>query len=111
MKKLSTQELKSMQGRGEQITLINVLAAKDFEKTRIPGAHNIPLDDADFTGRVQQAAGGKGNTVVVYCASEQCPSSTKAAEKLDAAGFTRVFDYKGGAQSWREAEKSSPVGV
>jgi rhodanese-related sulfurtransferase len=105
MKKISAEELKKMQHRGDQLTLVNVLPAKEFDKTRIPDARNIPLEDANFVTRVQQTAGGKNRTVVVYCASEQCPSSTKAAEQLEAAGFTNVLDFKGGATAWNEAEK------
>lgn len=105
MKKVSTEELKSMRNRGVQFVLINVLPAKNFEETRIPGARSIPLEDANFLSRVEQAAGDKAHTVVVYCAGEQCPASRQAAEKLDRAGFTDVLAYEGGAQDWHDAEK------
>src|SRR5207302_10344730 len=111
MRKLSTDELKKMQDRGDQFALINVLPANDFNQTRIPGARNIPLEDGSFMARVEQAAGGKDRTVVVYCASEQCPSSTTAAERLEAGGFTKVFVYKGGAAAWQEADKATAMNV
>jgi rhodanese-related sulfurtransferase len=38
----------------------------------------------------------------VYCASIDCHSSTDAAKKLDQAGFTNVYDYRGGAKAWHQ---------
>ena len=107
MKKISTEELKDMRDRGDDFMLVNVLSAENFGKTRIPGAKNIPLEEPDFVGRVEDEMGGTGRTVVVYCASDSCPASTKAAEALEAAGFTSVFDYKGGAEAWQQAVEPS----
>jgi rhodanese-related sulfurtransferase len=105
MKTISTDELKSLKDQHGALTLVNTLGAEAFEKTRIPGAINVPLQSDDFAARVEQEAGGKDKPVVVYCASEQCNSSEKAAEKLEAAGFTAVWRYTGGAAAWeKEAE-------
>jgi rhodanese-related sulfurtransferase len=84
------------------VTLVNTLGTESFEKTRIPRAVNIPLNDNDFATRVEQEAGGKDKPVVVYCASLQCDSSEKAAKKLEDAGFTAVTDFAGGFQAWQE---------
>ncbi len=35
--------------------------------------------------------------------SHSCKSSTQAAQKLEAAGFSNVYDYEGGAKAWQEA--------
>jgi rhodanese-related sulfurtransferase len=51
---------------------------------------------------VEQEAGGKDKPVVVYCASQQCNSSEKAGNKLEAAGFTAVSRYTGGAAAWQK---------
>jgi len=45
---------------------------------------------------------GRHKPVVVYCASEQCNSSEKAAKKLEDAGFTAVSRYTGGAAAWQK---------
>jgi rhodanese-related sulfurtransferase len=81
---------------------VNTLAADSFEKTRIPQAVNIPLEESDFVKRVEKQAGGKDKPVVVYCASHQCTSSEKAAEKLENAGFTQIIDFAGGFKAWQE---------
>jgi rhodanese-related sulfurtransferase len=100
MKTVTTSELKALREKHDDLTLVNTLGADAFEQTRIPDAINVPLDDADFVARVEQHAGGKDKPVVVYCASERCNSSEKAGMKLEAAGFTKVFRYTGGAAAW-----------
>lgn len=35
--------------------------------------------------------------------AQQCDSSTKAAKRLDAAGFESVYDFEAGAKGWQEA--------
>ena len=109
MRTITTDELKVLRDKNGGLTLVNTLGAESFEKTRIPGSVNIPLDSSDFASRVEQEAGGKDKPVVVYCASSHCNSSEKAAKKLEEAGFTAVSRYTGGAAAWQEdaAEKSA----
>jgi rhodanese-related sulfurtransferase len=102
MKTIEANELKALLDGHEDVLLVNTLNAESFAKTRIPGAVNIPLVDEDFVARVEEQAGGKDKPVVVYCASQQCSSSEKAAEKLETAGFTAVTDFAGGYKAWRE---------
>jgi rhodanese-related sulfurtransferase len=102
MKTITTDELKASCGKNAELTLVNTLGPESFEKTKIPGAINIPLDSSDFAVRVEQEAGGKDKPVVVYCASQQCDSSEKAAKKLEAAGFSAVSRYTGGAAAWQK---------
>jgi rhodanese-related sulfurtransferase len=102
MKTIKTDELKAVKGQNGGLTLVNTLAANEFEKTKIPGATNIPLASSDFAARVEHEAGGKDKPVVVYCASQQCNSSEKAAQELEAAGFTAVSRYTGGAAAWNK---------
>jgi rhodanese-related sulfurtransferase len=110
MHTITTRQLKQMQERDPNLTLINTLPEEHFEQTRVPGAINIPLDSKDFVARVEQQAGGRDQPVVVYCASAQCNSSEKAAEQLKKAGFTSVLDYQGGAEAWQNEEAGVHAG-
>lgn len=104
MRTLSTEQLTMMRkGSDQQLTVINTLDEENFEKTKIPESINIPLESNDFLQRVEQAAGGKEMPVVVYCASDECDSSTKAAQKLEENGFSNVYEYEGGSKAWKEA--------
>lgn len=110
MHTINTYDLKALKGQNGDLTLVNTLAAEAFEKTRIPGAINVPLECDDFVARVEHEAGGKDKPVVVYCASQQCESSEKAARKLESAGFTAVSRYKGGAAAWKQEDEDVPLG-
>lgn len=103
MKTLSTEALERKIDGREKFALVNVLSRNDFESTQIPGAKNIPLETLNFATQVEQLTGDKDRTVVLYCASQECPASTNAATQLEAAGFTDVLVYKGGAKAWQES--------
>jgi len=103
MKDLGTPELNNMINRGEELKLINTLPPKKFRITHIPGSENIPVGDPDFVEKVEKHVGSKEKKVVVYCADSTCDASTKAAQQLEEAGFTDVYDYTGGAKAWQAA--------
>jgi rhodanese-related sulfurtransferase len=102
MKTIDANRLKALLDSNEDVLLVNTLNAGSFETTQIPGAVNIPLDSEHFVRRVEEQAGGKEKPVVVYCASQECNSSEKAAERLEDAGFTAVTDFAGGFKAWQE---------
>lgn len=102
MKTLTATDLDAMQQRGDDFLLVNTLDEDKFAATKIEGAVNIPLNSGDFVQRVEKQAGGKDQPVVVYCANKECPSSTKAAQQLDKAGFDQVYDFEDGAKGWKE---------
>lgn len=108
MTPITVDQLRSMQDRNTDLILINTLPAESFEETKIAGAVNIPQDQEDFIDRVEQTVGGRGKTLVVYCADAECQSSTHAAHKLEHAGFDKVFDFEGGYQAWRQSEQNAP---
>ncbi len=96
---ISTPELESKIENGEDFTLIDVLGADHFEEEHLPGAVNIPLDQI-----AEEALDrfDKDDDLVVYCASESCQASPKAAEKLESLGFENVKDYEPGIKGWKE---------
>lgn len=109
MKTITTEDLKALKDQNKNVTLVNTLAAESFQKTMIPGAINVPLDSNDFAARMEHEAGGKNKPIVVYCASQQCDSSEKAARKLESVGFTAVSRYTGGAAAWQQEAEEVPA--
>lgn len=101
MRTITTEELKALQEKNADITLVNTLKRDAFEKTRIPNAVNVPLESEDFVACVENEAGGKTSQVVVYCTNSKCDASEVAAKKLEEAGFTDVARYTGGAEAWQ----------
>jgi rhodanese-related sulfurtransferase len=110
MNTLTVDSLKQMQDQNQDFLLINTLDEENFPSTRIPGSVNIPQASDEFVERVEREAGSKEKKIVVYCASEECQSSTKAAQKLETAGFSNVFDFEAGAKGWQEAGQKLTVG-
>jgi rhodanese-related sulfurtransferase len=110
MKTITTEALKARLDQERDLTLVNTLDTESFEATKIPGAVNVPLSDSDFASHVEQIAGGKDRPIVVYCANQQCNASKKAAEKLEAAGFTDVSRYTGGAAAWEQEAGAMAAG-
>ena len=108
---ITTEELKKMRDHGEDFVLINVLPEKEFQQERIPDSKNIPVESEDFVEEVEQAVGDKESKVVVYCASSTCDASTKAAERLEAGGFSNVLAYEGGMKAWRESREPVLTGA
>lgn len=106
MKTITTEQLKSAKENHSDFLLVNTLDSEHFEKTKIAEAVNVPQSQDDFIEQVEETTNSKLRPIVVYCASADCNSSTKAAEKLEAAGFSDVYDYKGGAKAWEDAGES-----
>ncbi len=101
MQAIDRSQLEAMNGREhEDFVLINVLPREAFQKAHIRTSINVPQEEDDFVDTVEKVAGDRDREVVVYCANFECPASTEAAKKLDAAGFSRVFDYEGGTEDW-----------
>lgn len=104
MDTLTTEQLERSMRDNEEFTLINVLDEDAFSTNHIPGSINIPVNRDDFVQTVENEVADKDAHVIVYCASTDCDASFKAAEKLDAAGFTNVYDYEEGMAGWRDAD-------
>lgn len=104
MQTLTTEQLERAMRDNESFTLINVLDQDAFSKHHIPGSINIPLQRPDFLEQVENEVGDTDAQIIVYCADTDCTASAKAAEKLEAAGYTRVYDYEEGMAGWRDAE-------
>lgn len=108
MKPIDRETLKQMnEVEHEDFVLINVLPREAFNERHIRTSINIPVDSDDFVERVESVAGSKDRKVVVYCANFDCPASPKAAEKLEQAGFSRVYDYEGGTEDWFEQKEAA----
>lgn len=111
MQTITTEELRGKMERNEKGILVNTLTKDEFQKAHIPNSLNIPEQQADFASQVEQAAGSKDLAVIVYCASEHCHSSEQAAQKLEEAGFSNVYDYEGGSKSWSESGQQLVAGA
>src|SRR5215468_4577813 len=88
--------LQAWMERGEAI-LIDVREPPEYATEHIPGARLLSLSTFD-PARVPQEAGKK---VVLHCVMGM--RSAQAGQKLLDAGFTTVYNFRGGVQAWKDA--------
>ena len=101
METVTTIELKAMVDDDADFVMINVLGVAEYVVARIPGSYNVPFDDPDFTGTVQELVASNKRTVIVYDAGPESEISTLAAQDLESAGFSDVADFEGGLLEWQ----------
>lgn len=77
----------------EKIQLIDVRTPAEHKKGFIEGAILINFYDTDFSAKVMDTF-DKEQPLYIYCASGG--RSKKAASKLLADGFTKIYDLEGG---------------
>jgi len=82
--------------------VVEVLAPDHFDDFHLPGALNVPVGD-DFEDDIQATVPDKHRPVVVYCLDADCDASPRAAERMEALGYDRVYDYAAGKRDWRQA--------
>lgn len=105
MQAISREELRNKLDNAQDVAVVDVLSADQYEKGHIPGAMNVPFDE-QFDEAIQRAIPKKEQEVVVYCANEECPASPKAGRRMEALGYQHVYDYEQGKADWQQAELS-----
>ena len=83
--------------------ILDVRDGNEFAAGHLPRARHIPL--AELDKRVEEIGKYKERPVIVTCQSGM--RSGRAGKLLRAAGFTTVYELKGGLAAWQQA--SLPV--
>ena len=96
MQDVEATTLKMWLERGEA-RLIDVREPPEYAAEHIPEAQLLPLSAFD-PARLPQEAGKK---VVLHCVMGM--RSAQAGQKLLDAGFTTVYNFRGGVQAWKDA--------
>lgn len=97
---LSRDELAASLPAGERLMVIDVLPEEDYNAGHIPGAKNACVFKVSFVEDVKKLSSDLSRPVVVYGCSSRDLASATAAEKLLAAGYSEVRDYRGGFEEW-----------
>ena len=99
---IGTLEATRLMNQGSTLVL-DVREDKEFAAGHLPRARHIPLKE--LAQRVGEIAKFKERAVVVTCRTG--PRSSGACRVLKRAGFTTVYQLKGGVAAWEQA--SLPV--
>jgi rhodanese-related sulfurtransferase len=81
----------------EIVQLVDVRTPDEYAEGYINDAENINFFDADFVSQCEKY--DKNLPIFIYCQSGG--RSAKASAKLEAAGFTKVYDV-GGYRDWKK---------
>ncbi len=95
---IGTLEATRLMNQGSTLVL-DVREDKEFAAGHLPRARNIPLKE--LAQRVDEIAKFKERAVVLTCRSG--PRSSAAGRVLKRAGFTTVYQLKGGVSAWEQA--------
>lgn len=98
-KALRPAELTALINR-ENALVVDLSAAKDFEKGHIAGSRSV--QPSQFDPESKLLANAKSLPVVVVCRTGQ--GSADAAKRLKKAGFEQVYWLDGGILAWQQAE-------
>ena len=99
---IGTLEATQLMNQGPTLVL-DVRDGTEFAAGHLPRARHIPL--AELEKRVAEIGKFKEKAVIVTCQSGM--RSGRAAKLLKSAGFTTVYELKGGLAAWQQA--SLPV--
>lgn len=83
----------------DDIQLVDVRTAEEFQTGHIKDALNIDYNKEDFKSKVSSL--DKSKPVLVYCRSGK--RSAGAAEIMKELGFTKIVELDGGMISWEAA--------
>jgi adenylyltransferase/sulfurtransferase len=100
---LTPLEVRTRLDAGDDIDFVDVREPNELEKARIEGARLVPL--SSFEAAIPSFDWGRD--VVLFC--KVGARSARAARRLQAAGFTRVWSMAGGILRWSaEVDPSVP---
>ena len=92
---ITAEELKGLNKEG--VILLDIRTPGEVENGKIARATVINFQDADFGQQV--ASLDTKSPIIVYCAAGG--RSTRAVDALKEAGFTQIYNYKGGFSDWK----------
>ncbi|WP_055443039.1 rhodanese-like domain-containing protein [Lacinutrix himadriensis] len=93
---VSTQEMQALL-KMDKVQLVDVRTPKEFKSGYIETAQNIDFFSPTFDEDILKL--DKDKPVLLYCKSGG--RSAKCAEKLQLAGFTKIYDLEGGISRWK----------
>ena len=96
---LDTPALRRLLDERDGVQLLEVLPEAEYREEHLAGAVSLPLTDMTRR-RLAEADLDPDRPTVVYCFDTQCDLSPRAAHRLEALGFTDVFDYVPGKAAW-----------
>lgn len=87
----------------EGATFIDTRKNSDWEAGRVPGALHINIKEPEFSKDHILSLVEANHPVISYCNAEKCHRAANGAKKLISYGFTKVYYFRDGFPSWKNA--------
>ena len=87
----------------ENMQIIDVRTPKEYNEGFIEGAKNIDFYSSTFSSEIETL--DKQKPILVYC--KKGGRSAKSVKKMEAIGFTEIYDLEGGITKWKL--KGNPI--
>ena len=100
---ITAEGLKKKIDGGEKFILVDTLKPPSYEARHVPTAINVPASDPDFLTKFEATNTPKDAEIMTYCSSATCTAHMKAADALEAAGYTNVVRFSDGLAGWQNA--------
>ena len=99
--KLTAEQLDALLSRDQTVQLVDVRTPGEIAQGYIKGSIHFDYSSPDFTKKLNTL--DKSRPVAVYCAVGGRSGMT--AQKLNALGFKKVYDFSGGMTEWKAKQK------
>ncbi|WP_405202611.1 rhodanese-like domain-containing protein [Dokdonia sp. LLG6352-1] len=99
--RISPDELETAMS-AQEIQLVDVRTDREWESGHIKGAKHFEMNNVNWQSQLETL--DKEEPVYVYCAKGG--RSARCAKQLEEAGFTTIYDLKGGLTSWKASGKT-----
>ncbi len=84
----------------DQVIIVDVRSAYEYETLNITGALNIPLNSKGFVEDIIELRATRSEPIVFYCNGKTCKKSYKAAARALKADIPNVLVYDAGIFDW-----------
>jgi rhodanese-related sulfurtransferase len=98
VKEISPEQVRSRQGKGVQLVLVDTREDREWDAGHIAGARHIGrgVIERDILKEIP----GKSTEIILYCGGGY--RSALAADNLQKMGYTNVLSMSGGWREWNE---------
>lgn len=96
-------ELKEWIAAEKEFILLDVLPGEYYLQKHIPEAKNACVYEVVFVDKVNQIIHSKDTAIVVYGENAGYLASAFAVTKLQAAGYSSIYELEGGIDAWENA--------
>ena len=94
--------LEDLHAKRNQVVIVDVRSAYEFQTLRIDNAKNISLADANFSAQMAALRKQDARPIVVYCNGKTCMKSYKAVMTCMNDGIKDVVAFDAGIMDWAQ---------